>query len=227
MRTIVVGDIHGCHKEVKSLIRLLVEEGKYDPQCDKLIFIGDYIDRGDDPRLTVRYIRDLQDKYGDRVIPLKGNHEQMLLDFMNDESISWLFNGSGRTRLSYKGYENEFEEDKEWMDKLPLYYEDEHFIYVHAGVDKEKPLELQPHETLLWAREDFYCNPIAYEKPIIFGHTPTMYIENSHQPLWLNGSQDIAIDTGCVYGGKLTALIIEDDKILEYCQVDKIQDNRE
>ena len=222
MRTIVIGDIHGCFKEVKALIEGLREQGKYTPETDKLVFIGDYIDRGDDPRLTVRYVRGLQEVYGDNIIPLRGNHEQMLIDYVKDVDYSWLYNGYEHTNDSYKDHKEEMREDILWMAKLPFYYEDEHFIYVHAGIDKDKPMDLQKNETMLWAREDFFLNPKVYDKPIIFGHTPTMFMGDYDTPLWLNGGNDIAIDTGCVFGGKLTALIIEDDEVLEYYQVSKL-----
>ena len=63
--------------------------------------------------------------------------------------------------------------------------------------------------------------PKAYDKKIVFGHTPTGFMSGENTPQWLNDGNDIAIDTGCVYDGRLTALIIEDDKVLEYCQVSR------
>lgn len=219
-RTIVIGDIHGCHKEAKKLIDILIREEIYHPYEDRLIFIGDYIDRGENPRLSVEYVRGLQEQYGDRVIALMGNHEDMLLDYMAENGHNWLYNGYSPTLVSYRGYEEIFKDDLKWMAGLPLYYEDEHFIYVHAGVDKDIPMEEQMDDTLLWTREAFYHNPGAYHKKVIFGHTPTMFIGNTNKPLWLNGGNDIAIDTGCVFGGRLTALIIEKKQILMYYQVD-------
>lgn len=114
----------------------------------------------------------------------------------------------------------------EWMKNLPLYYEDEHFIYVHAGIDKNKmSMKSQSAMDLLWIRERFYNNTHKYGKTVIFGHTPTMFFDNrdGDSPVWINGN--IAIDTGCVFGGALTALIIEDGKVIEYCQVKKGETN--
>lgn len=221
MRTIVVGDIHGCCKEMKTLLSDLEERGTYLPEEDRLIFIGDYIDRGPDARLVVSFIRQLQEARPGQVIPLKGNHEDMLLDYMDEGGLSWLFNGCQTTIHSYEGHGDELQEDMEWMRRLPLFYEDEDFIYVHAGINKKKTMEDQDDETLLWARQEFYMDPAVYGKRIIFGHTPTMFIDGGASPLWLNGGNDISIDTGCVYGGKLTALLIEDGQIKGYYQVRK------
>ena len=73
----------------------------------------------------------------------------------------------------------------------------------------------------MWTRQDFYLTPRRYDKKVIFGHTPTMFMEEDDAPQWLNDENDIAIDTGCVYDGRLTALLIENDKVLEYCQISK------
>lgn len=221
MRTVVIGDIHGCHNELKELISRLTEEKKYLPEKDRLIFIGDYIDRGDNPRLVVKYIRELQDRYGEKVIPLMGNHEDMLLNYAAFADQNWLYNGYEATLFSYKDHKEDLLKDLRWMTDLPHYYEDEHFIYVHAGIDKDLPMDRQDKETLLWARQEFYYDPRVYDKIIIFGHTPTMFMGEDDTPQWLNDGNDIAIDTGCVYGGRLTALIIENDQIIEYCQVSR------
>lgn len=218
-RTIVIGDIHGCCRELHALITKLMAEGKYNPEEDRLVFVGDYIDRGENPRLAVRYIRELQKKYGENVIALKGNHEAMLLDYLANADHAWLYNGYRKTLLSYENHKKEFLDDILWMASLPLYYEDNGFVCVHAGVDKSLPLEQQDAFTLLWTRQEFYHDSRSFGKKVIFGHTPTKFMGRGCTPQWLNRGNDIAIDTGCVYDGKLTALVIDPELNMEYCQV--------
>lgn len=219
MRTIVVGDIHGCYNELEELLLILETEGEYNKHTDKLVFLGDYIDRGDNSRLVIETIRNLQDG-NDNVIALMGNHEDMLLDYYYRKDKSWTFNGYKKTMDSYKGHEEQFESDIQWIENLPLYHEDEHFIYVHAGVDVDKPLEEQDRNTLLWVREEFIYSEKKYHKKVIFGHTPTINLIFEHKPTYTL-TDNIDIDTGCVYGGALTALIIEDDTVMGFYQIPK------
>ena len=101
MRTIVIGDIHGCYDELKDLMETLEEEYEYRRGIDKLVFLGDYIDRGNNSRLVIEFIRNLQEN-NDNVIALMGNHEDMLLNYYKGIDDSWTFNGHNETLKSYK-----------------------------------------------------------------------------------------------------------------------------
>lgn len=205
MRTIVVGDIHGCLREVKTLVSNLIKSKKYNPKKDRLIFLGDYIDRGENPRGVIKYIRGLQEKYNN-VIALMGNHEDMMINYVNgDKDSYWEYNGYEKTLKSYSGYPDDFEDDYKWIKTLPLYFEDEHHIYVHAGIDPGVPMENQKRETLLWVRDRFIYSCGEFNKQVIFGHTPEL------AGVYSTLAGNIGIDTGCVFGGKLTAMIIESD----------------
>lgn len=221
MRTIVMSDIHGCYNELVNLMQDLVDSEKYDEKTDRLIFLGDYIDRGDDSRKVIEYIRNLQ-KDNDNVIALKGNHEMMCVDYCRKKGDNWLFNGCGNTMDSYETDRKQFLNDVEWMEQLPLYYEDEHFVYVHAGVDANKPLAEHSAYELLWVRESFIYSVDKFEKTVIFGHTPSISLMEGTKP-YRTFADNVCIDTGCVFGGKLTALIIEDDKIQGFYQTEKIK----
>lgn len=215
MRTIVIGDIHGCYNELKTLMGDLIAKNIYNHKRDKLIFLGDYIDRGDDSRRVISFIRNLQDNEFD-VVALMGNHEDMAVEYFDgNESSGWTWNGYQYTLKSYEGYHDELMDDLEWMRNLPLFYEDDNFIYVHAGIDKYYPMDKQLKNTLLWTRENFIHDYSDYNKRVIFGHTPGLF-----EPYYTH-TNDICIDTGCVFGGSLTALVIEDGKEKEFYKVKK------
>lgn len=217
MRTIVVGDIHGCFNELFELIEHLRLNKLYNAKKDKLIFLGDYIDRGDKSRYVVKFIRKLQ-KNNPNVIALMGNHEDMAVEYFDGFRYSgWTYNGYEHTLESYKGYDKELKDDIEWMRGLPLYHEDDDFIYVHAGVDLyEDNMENQLKETLVWTREEFIGSIKKYHKRVIFGHTPSRL----GSP-YFTCNNNICIDSGCCFGGALTALVIEDGIEKTFYQVKK------
>lgn len=215
MRTIVVGDIHGCYKELKELMIDLKDNQEYNKNTDRLIFLGDYIDRGQDSCKVIQYIKKLQ-KNNNNVIALRGNHEQMCIDFMVNNQDIWLLNDYQATFKSYGGYKA-LAEDVEWMEKLPLYYEDDYCIYVHAGINPKKPLSQNNEYELLWTREKFIYDRTKINKTVIFGHTPSLSLTGGDKP-YRTSVNHIGIDTGCVFGGKLTALIIEDGKVIKFYQ---------
>ena len=219
MRTIVIGDVHGCYNELKEMILTLETEGEYKKGIDKLVFLGDYIDRGDDSRLVIGFIRKLQEE-NDNVIALMGNHEDMLLNYLYDDNDDWLWNGYRSTMDSYEGFDNQFKRDVQWIKTLPLYHEDEYCIYVHAGIDPYKPMEEQDRYNLLWVREPFIYNRKKYHKRVVFGHTPTANLSEEWKPV-RTYANNIDIDTGCVYGGALTALIIDDGETNGFYQIHK------
>src|SRR6185503_11613953 len=188
MKTFVVGDIHGRCAQLLTLLDMLPR----DPETDTLVFLGDLIDRGADAPGCVSHIQKLTRENPQRVICLRGNHEQMLMDFLKGYSNVWLtaVAGGERTFEQYTGQSLKVDSEKDldemreifarafpaehlaFMRDLPFYYEDDFAIYVHAGLDEGKhPRESSPI-SLLWMRDmDFYKNYRG--KPCVFGHTPT------------------------------------------------------
>ena len=188
MKTFVVGDIHGRCAQLQNLLDMLPR----DTGSDTLVFLGDLIDRGADAPGCVALIVKLCFANPERVICLRGNHEQMLMDFLEGLSNLWLtpVTGGERTFEQYTGRglrvdsEQDLEEMRlaferaipaehlDFMHQTPFYYEDNYAIYVHAGLDDGKhPRESSP-QSLLWMRNmDFYKN--YHGKPCVFGHTPT------------------------------------------------------
>ncbi len=191
MKTFIVGDIHGRCAQLHGLLDLI----ERDDATDSLIFIGDLIDRGADIPGCVELVRKLCSESPGRVICLRGNHEQMLLDFIDGTNQIWIdgSTGSEQTFAQYTGkplrFRNEAEVDAarrliaesvpqeqlEFLRQLPLYHEDDYALYVHAGlVEGKHPRDSSPHE-LLWTRNmDFYKS--YHGKPCVFGHTPTAFL---------------------------------------------------
>ena len=191
MKTFVVGDIHGRCAQLHGLLDLLPR----DESADKLIFIGDLIDRGADAPGCVEHVLKLCHENPERVLCLRGNHEQMLLDFIDEVDTIWMDGSTGgdRTFAQYTGKplrrQNKIDfaaarqslaqsmpaEHVAFFRELPLYHEDEFALYVHAGLENGKhPRDSSPH-ALLWTRNmDFFKSYSG--KPCVFGHTPTAFL---------------------------------------------------
>ena len=199
-RMFAVGDIHGCLDKLVSLMDII----DVDLKKETLVFMGDYIDRGPHSKEVVDYLIDVA-RGGNRVVFLKGNHELMLQNYLSGEDkLSFLYNGGEATLRSYMkaGGLNEANlippEHLEFFDNLRLYYETENYIFVHGGLKANIPLEHQDEWDMLWMRDEFIYSDFDFGKLVIFGHTPF------REPLILDNK--IGIDTGAVYGNKLTCV---------------------
>jgi len=208
-----IGDIHGCRSKLEKLVPRI----RIDGDKDTLVFIGDYIDRGPDSRGVVDLVLDLKEKIR-TVICLKGNHEEMFLDYVcrgRDESF-YLFNGGDATIASYgcrktkEGMELDIPESHmDFFNSLLLWYETDEYIFVHAGLRDGVPLDDQDAHDLLWVRYEFIRSSYDFGKTVIFGHTPISHGD----PLFLPGR--IGIDTGAVYGGRLTCVELPSRKVYQ------------
>jgi len=203
-----IGDIHGCFDELQALINSLPLNAS-----STLIFLGDYVDRGPKSKEVIDYILHLKTKYN--VIALKGNHEAMMLDFLNDPSSAFaglfVLNGGSSTLASYSNDDKHFNiphEHKKFLATLPYYYETENYFFVHAGVPDVSLDKIEPIKhalDLLWIRTPFYDSKFKWEKTIVHGHTPQKEIFIS--------DKRINIDTACVFEGKLTAMEMSTQKV--------------
>jgi serine/threonine protein phosphatase 1 len=199
-KTYIIGDIHGC---LDMLQRLMFKIG-WNPEQDRLIFLGDYIDRGEDSKGVVDYILDLF-KLSNQIDCLLGNHEKLLLDFLEGrDSHNFIINGGNITLESYS-----IDRAAETTDLIPqehilffkslkLWIELDDYYVVHAGFQPGIELEQQIVEDLVWIRESFIYSNYDFGKKVIFGHTPFL------EPLVMDNK--IGIDTGAVYGNTLTCL---------------------
>jgi len=187
-----------------------------DAERDTLVFIGDYIDRGPNSRAVIDKILDIRKKIKN-VICLLGNHEQMFLNYYLEQRDEELFmhNGGISTLISY-GFTREGsknlkvpEEHMEFLTTLRPYYETDDYIFVHAGLRPGIPVDKQNIDDLIWIRYEFINSPYNFGKVVIFGHTPLSFTEP------LTDKNKIGLDTGAVYGGRLTCIELPEMKIYQ------------
>jgi serine/threonine protein phosphatase 1 len=220
-----VGDIHGELEMLEALVDSLpLREG------DRLVFLGDYVDRGPDSRGVVEYLIGFSQKFP--CVFLCGNHESMFLDFLGWRrreyfaGDAFLANGGDRTLASYGYFDAEDpdparfelpESHRFFYRNLRLWHREGDYLFVHAGVGhrmlRETDLTYALHrarsEDLLWDRS---CIELPHNLgvTVIYGHTPSM----DFQVRW-NPPFSIGIDTGAVYGGRLTAIRLPDETLFQ------------
>ncbi len=223
-----IGDIHGQAELLVPLVEDILGDIK-DARHQKpiIIFLGDYIDRGPKSRTVVDIILRLSKLPFVRVISLCGNHEDMMLRFLQDPSqgMPWLAAGGADTLISYGLTAPELRSPPEVWEELRLalhaalpkehldFYNDlkmmvqiGNFAFVHAGVRPGVPLDLQNEDDLMWIRKPFLEAKRPSEKVIVHGHTPVLEPELfPHR---------ICIDTGAYATGILTALKLYEGDIV-------------
>jgi len=199
-----IGDIHGCADKLRRLIDQLA----IDPKQDQLVFVGDYIDRGPDSFEVVDYLLGLKSIFPN-VVFLKGNHEQMLEDYLaGPDKLTFLINGGQATLDSYLRHRPSPQgpvfplRHQVFFKGLRLFYETENYLFVHAGLKPKVPLAQQHPGDLLWIRSQFIYSDFDFGKQVVFGHTPF--------PEPLVQANKIGIDTGAVYGHQLTCVKLPD-----------------
>ena len=211
-RIIAIGDIHG---ELDKLNLLL--DWVSPTEDDQLVFLGDYIDRGKSSCGVIERLLSFRQGFPTTIF-LRGNHEQMLLDALEEEKGKthtapsekkglrlynsklemFLGNGGKETLHSYGVIRlQDIPEDHiDFMASTTSWWVYENFIFVHAGLEPNVPLEKQDQFTLLWARNS---RPGKNGKIHVVGHTPTP----NGEPCFEAGLY--SLDTGAVYGRSLTA----------------------
>lgn len=195
-RRLVIPDIHGCPNTFRELIEKigLTKE-------DQLFLLGDYIDKGMDSKGVLDLITEL-DEAGYQLYPIRGNHEQMLLDITRENNYM-LKSYAQRERLS-----NLIEENQDgsfsikqpyaaFLEALPYFFELEDFFIVHAGFNFKAEDPFRDFDEMLWIREFHEDREWVGEKPILHGHTPCykeVILEaiHNHYPI-------IPLDNGCVF----------------------------
>ncbi|MFQ5915401.1 MAG: metallophosphoesterase family protein [Nitrospinota bacterium] len=212
-----VGDIHGS---IGHLARL-VEVVPFEPE-DRIVFIGDYIDRGPDSRGTVNFLLEFREKFPNSVF-LRGNHEDMFEDFLRGSSMYgegvYSMNGGNETLTSYQidpfgtVGPGDFPADHlKFLFETALMHREDGFLFVHAGIRPGVALEDQNPQDLLWIRDEFFLREHSLDLTVVFGHTPL-------REVFQNLPYAIGIDTGAVFGGRLTCVELAERAIRDTYQV--------
>lgn len=202
MRTLIIGDIHGCYRELSDLVE------KFGPtDQDQIYSVGDVINRGPDSGKCIKLLKDLKAKV------VMGNHEHWYLNS---------FPFTKRTKQNNIFRKLKIEDHLRWMYDLPYFIETEKFIVIHAGFDPRKRIEENEKDTLVSLRmlEDLdrpWFEEYKGKKHIYFGHWGKLGL--------YYGQNVTGLDTGCVYGKKLSGMIVEENKLIQvkakkvYCNI--------
>jgi serine/threonine protein phosphatase 1 len=219
MRIYAVGDVHGCLPQLERLLESIGRDVKDWKGLRRLVFLGDYIDRGPDSKGVVERLRSSFESFETSF--LLGNHDQTLLDFLDDPSVfrAWRDYGARETLMSYGVVPPRFDDDDAFVktrdalrDALPAEHEvflrglelsvsHGDYCFVHAGVRPGVALEKQAREDLLWIRDEFLLSSTDFGKVVVHGHTPTQ------DPV--RRKNRIGVDTGAYATGRLTCAVLE------------------
>jgi serine/threonine protein phosphatase 1 len=220
-RVYAVGDIHGRVDLLRALHRLIQEDAsRRQAPRNVVVYLGDYIDRGAESPGVIDLLLN-QPLRGFERVHLKGNHEDTLLQFLDDTGVgpAWLLYGGAETLQSYgvrppratSPREDMVRAQSELKQKLPerhrqfmagleLTHAEGDFLFAHAGVRPGIPLDQQLEQDLLWIRDEFLLSDAEFGKIVVHGHTITS--RPDVQP------NRIGIDTGAFASGTLTCLVL-------------------
>lgn len=201
-KTYAIADLHGRYD---LLIQALNEIFRR-PDGGTVVTLGDYVDRGPDSRQIISHLMSLREdpQLGWKVICLKGNHEDMMVEtLLAPLDPGWWVGNGGETTL--KSYNNEVPSNHlYWAKNLPTIHFDAHRIFVHAGVDPTRPLDDQTDEFKLWYRYTDSADIGHGDRHVVHGHTP-----NPHGPERYNNRTNL--DTLAWRTGRLVVAVFDDD----------------
>lgn len=210
--TYAIADLHGRYDLLIQALNTIFRR----PGGGTVVTLGDYVDRGPESRQIISHLMTLREapQEGWKVICLKGNHEDMMVETLRKplHPSWWIGNGGGATLISY-GHERAGNYCPEvvpsdhiaWLDALPLMHVDRHRVFVHAAVDRFRPLDQQDPQVLLWK---------LYDSDDIGGHDKRHVVHGHHQfadgPILHIGRTDL--DTFGWYTGRIVVGVFDDDK---------------
>ena len=205
MKTFVVPDIHGMFDLMMKGMHAI---DKYsETKNPKIIFLGDYIDRGEKSADVVSFVRSGIES-GAPWVALKGNHEDFMASAICDGDqnygYSWMQNGGAECIASYYGDMERLEDDARWMKSLPIFHKDAHRVYVHAYAPHNDPIESAMEHDVLWTRYPKGADVGCMGLHVVHGHTPQV-----NGPELLNNRTNL--DCGAVFTGRLVIGVFDDD----------------
>ena len=205
MKTVAVGDVHGCLWQLLNIIE------RPDFYGDELIFLGDLFDRSpisNGDSLVMAFVQIMQENPEmfdfNKVTVLRGNHEDALIRALEEGKDSdiydlWLYNGGDE---KFYDFLKARPDDIEWLKSLPLYAERGEYLFVHAGVRPDVPIKEQNEQDLLWIREEFHdAEDHGLPYTVVHGHTPVDEIDVANKR--------INLDTGSFFTGNLSYMCFE------------------
>ncbi len=227
-----IGDVHGCLDQLLALEAEIAADGAAISGEKWIITLGDHIDRGPSSRGVLEHLLAAPPPDGFRRFSLVGNHEQILLDFLDNPAahLEWLEWGGLETAESYgmpddsgQGWRREPlgyaavlrpllpATHLDLIRSLPTFVSLPGFVFVHAGIRPGVPLDRQEDEDLIWIRAPFLRGMLPKGLTVVHGHTPV------EAPEFAPGRIDI--DTGCFHSGVLTGLRVLPDGATKLLQV--------
>lgn len=218
-RIYVVGDVHGRIDLFQALIDAIERDDREAASATTtIVLLGDLVDRGPDSAGVVAQARALQARR--RVRILAGNHEEMFLQSFDERSIlrHFLKHGGRETLFSYGISRDAFNEstldelqhllreavpqaDRDFLNGFEEFVIAGDYLFVHAGILPEVPLEEQSRHDMLWIRDRFLRHSAQHSHVVVHGHTICEQVDER--------ANRIGIDTGAYRTGKLTALVLE------------------
>lgn len=227
-RVYAIGDVHGRYDLLTTLLSMIEADAEGDARDENvLVFLGDYVDRGPDSKRVVERLT-MPPPPGFDIVCLKGNHEEIMLQFLDGEgdAILWLRNGGRETLRSYgidtsDLYASPIPDQAieqvrrqlrslipgshvEFLSSLDLMHPEGDYLFVHAGVRPGVELADQREEDLVWIRNDFLKSSEDFGKIIVHGHSIT------YQPTIT--ANRIGIDTGAWRSDVLTCLVLDGEE---------------
>lgn len=228
----VLSDVHGCYAEFMQAL------SHWNRETETLVVLGDMVDRGPHSLEVVQELMKLKTELPEQVVVLQGNHDAMLTSWLLDthkddlgfyytethvETLKSFFglDASGRKKFKKSSRQQRAEHvlyshaaELRWLKSLPLFHEEDHCLFVHAGINMELGENWHMDtKSMLWIRNPFLYSKKKAEKRVFFGHTPTSLVRNEqdNHDVWVSEQGDkVGLDGGVSMGGQLNAVRLDE-----------------